>query len=199
MSGSARLLLKEMRQSPVKAGVLCVGIAAALVIWGPRLAAGFGKDVPRPRATGNAGEAAAAGAPASGSDARRDPASIRAEFIRISAEARGLREVALPVAVPAIARDPFAAPASALAAAAVPVQPSADAEEVLAESERAAALRLEGVFHFRNGSSAVLDGVVLRKGDEHQGFTVVAIEGRSVRLRGAHAQHRVTMEDEKER
>ncbi|MBI4881090.1 MAG: hypothetical protein HY812_15750, partial [Planctomycetes bacterium] len=175
------------------------GIAAALVIWGPRLAAGCGKEeAPPPRAAAGTGGAAAAGALGKGAETRRDPASIRAEFIRISGEARSLRDVALPVALPAVPRDPFAARESALAAAA-PAEPSPEEGGAVAERERAAALRLEGVFHFRNGSSAVVDGVVLRKGEEHQGFTVVAIEGRTVTLRGAYAEHRVTMEDEKER
>ena len=61
------------------------------------------------------------------------------------------------------------------------------------ERERAAAFGLTGVFLFPRDRSAVIDGSVVRVGDGYEGFAVIAIESRSVTLRGAHGDYDLSM------
>lgn len=199
MSGSASRLIAEMKQSPLKAGVLLAGAVVAAAVWGPRVAAAFGGGPARPVAGPAAVEEDGAGEEVE--LVRLDPGAIRSEFIRVSEDARNLALLVRPIPARAGAGDPFARPE-------VPAPPppllhqqqgqEAESNPAVEEAIRAAALRLEGVFQFPRGRSVVLDGVVLRVGDVLDGFTVTDVEGRSALVRGAYGEYVVRMFEPKE-
>lgn len=185
-------LLRELKQSPGKAAVLLLGAIGAAVVWGPRLASGF--------SAGSSGAKKVVSAPEEADDmsgiARRDPAGIRAEFIRISTDARHLRVLAEPAKSRSIRLDPFAAKSYVRAPALPAPGPEAQEEQAAEGDERHAAeeLRLQGVVEFKSGRTAVLSGEVLREGDRISGLLVESIESRAVTLRGRFAIYRLEME-----
>lgn len=178
-----RRLLTEIRQSPGKAAVLGVGMLVALLVWGPRLSRGLGA-APVEQALGVAVDGTDGG---SGSIENRDPGRIRSEFIRISREARELRDFADPVAMREVARDPFAALGPAPVALVAPAPPERSAAEL--ERDAANRLRLTGVFRFARGASAILDGEVVRLGGRVGPFTLKAVGERAVELAGEHGSY----------
>ncbi len=188
--------LREMRQSPGKAAVLILGAVVAAFVWGPRLVAGA-RSPARPTA---AGEGAAPTGELVDTDGRRSPAAIRAEFIRISKEARALRDLARPVeAFPDVA-DPFlvAATPVQVPSAATPVATARD-DACDSEQARARDLRLTAVFRFPRGAKAVLGGEVVEVGDEASGFAVMEIEDRSIVVGGRFGTYRIAMRGAEEK
>ncbi|MFG0318158.1 MAG: hypothetical protein ACF8XB_12865 [Planctomycetota bacterium JB042] len=188
--------LRELRQSPGKAAVLILGAVIAAFVWGPRLVAGArssGRPAGAAEATASAGELV-------DTDGRRSPAAIRAEFIRISEEARALRELARPVeAFPAV-NDPFLVPTTPVpldAAAAPAVTEREDVGD--AERLRARDLRLTAIFQFPRGAKAVLGGEVVEVGDETSGFAVMEIEDRSIVVGGRFGTYRIAMHGAEEK
>jgi hypothetical protein len=187
-------LLREMKQSPVKAFVLIAGAVLACVVWVPRAVSDASPAGPTD-----------AGAATDGSTpealAGRDPAAIRAEFISISEEAKSLRRFSDPVTPPPLARDPFVLPRQDETEPEQPVYTTPPDDGVdprekqeQEERERAAALRLSGVFQFPRGKNAVVDGQVVAVGDEVAGFTVERIEARACMLRGTHDVYVISMD-----
>jgi len=199
-SGPMDVLREELKRSPGKAVVLLIGAVGAAVVWGPRLASGFQaeSDSGRPSIRIAEDEAERDGIE------RRDPASIRAEFIKISEDARHLRVLAEPVKMLAPSFDPYAAaeyqPKPVEAPPDPPGPPGSEEPLPGEQDERNAALLLEltGVFQFKSGRSAVLSGEVLREGDQVAGLLVESIEPRAVHLRGRFGLYRVALDRQEE-
>jgi len=202
-------LVREMKASPAKAGLLGLGAVVAAFVWGPLLVAG-GKEKPAVVAAGVDGSSAvgaggattestvdtttAEAAAAAGAATRRDPSAIRVEFIRIADQARGLRRLSEPVARLIDERDPFLVDEPAPVA--TPIRPvvDVDAERVIAEErDRAANLALTGVFSFPRGRRAVVGGDVVAVGDEVFGFAVMTIQEREVVLGGRFGKYRLSL------
>lgn len=189
-------LIREMKQSPGKSLFLAVGAIVAGFVWGPRL-------------TASARPASAAGAAAGGpssqldldADDRRDPSEIRAEFIRISEDARALRQLAEPVDAFPVEQDPFeiVSPSAPTPVASIAKPPNPDDELRKDETARAEALRLTGVFEFPRGRRAVLGGEVVVTGDEAFEFAVIEITERAVVLGGRFGTYRIAMSGSKEK
>lgn len=177
-------ILREMRESPVKAGLLGLGVLVAVAIWGPRLAGAF-EDAPSSQAAmSQTAEGLESGVPT-----RRNPNAIRAEFVRISEDAMKLRQMARRILPRPVVVQPFAEKAHVTKSSVVASLPLNGGEEVI----RVGGLVLSGIVEFAAGRSALMSGEVLRKGDTYQGFLVLEIESRAVVLRGSQGDYRIEM------
>lgn len=195
-SPAVNRLVREFRESPAKAIVLSVGVLAALWVWVPRLLPAADSGEPT-ASTDEFGEPTAVGESVS-DFSMRDSLSIRSEFIAIYEEARHVRRFADPWLGATSERDPFVREAPL---AIVPIAEPSSAEEqerreevaadeaALAEAQRASKHELRGVFDFGKSKSALFADRVVRVGDVVDGFEIVAIATRSLKLRGAFGEY----------
>jgi hypothetical protein len=190
-------MLADLKASPVKAGMLGVGLLVAVVVWGPRLRASIASTNP-----------SAAAVPSEGGEAAlRDPEAIRAAFIHVSKEARLLRRYADPQDPGAVANDPFVHADGRGAAKAVPeveiapAEPASDADANLKEAEATAAaqLSLTGSAMFGATRMAIVNGDLVRVGDRVGAFTVIEIGDRTARVRGAHGTYALVIPTEEKK
>ncbi len=204
-------LTYELRNSPVKAVVLGVGILVALLVWVPRFVtrssdAGSQTTSTTKDPASNASpssSSALAGFVANLADgSSRDSFAMRTEFMRISQEAQQLHRFADGIEPRASSRDPFARIATKKPPSVAPDPPpqSEDTSETPAllesdaERARVALLRIDGIVRFATHSQCFLGGMRHEVGETIDGgLTIETIEERAVVLKGKYGTYRLEM------